>query len=190
MRTPKGESVSQEGVPDGFVPQTGYEAQIAPDGETRLLVSVPVERLPEVHLALLGALRPPIAFLYRQKVDRLKPNPDDRTGRDYVALEKTAATVRDAMNAAGTLLWHDARCELWLRDFDGAQVILDQDGVLYAYPDDPSFRDVLEGLGLSEGKPQTMVDRDYVKHWYHAENDAVEAALIQRLGLTEMRPQR
>ena len=64
--------------------------------------------------------------------------------------------------------------------------VMDQDGVLYCYPDDPSFRDVLEAAGVHERSVQTLADRDYVKHWFHAECDEHEAGLMQDLGLQEV----
>ena len=98
--------------------------------------------------------------------------------------------MRDALEHCANLIYGDARGEVWLRGDLGEQLVLDQDGLLYAYPDDPSWREALAAAGVPEDDAQTLAERDYVKHWYHAENDALEAELIARLRLTEVRPQR
>lgn len=183
---PKATSVSAEGVDDGFVPEAGWEAEMTPRGDTRLVASVPHGDLPAVHAALIGALAPPLGFLYRQEVDRKNPKPQGAPARDLVALDLSPERVLGALAAAAPLVYGDARCEVWIRGRMGEQVVLDHDGLLYAYPDDPAFRDALAAAGVPGRDVVTMAERDYVKHWFHAENDAVEDALLADLRLIEV----
>jgi hypothetical protein len=60
---------------------------------------------------------------------------------------------------------------------------MEETGVLYVYPDDPSFRDVLEAQGVPEGKVESMADRDFVRVEYLADADAEEVSLRHCLGL-------
>lgn len=186
---PKATSVTEQGAEDGFQIGLGWERQVGNAGDTRLLVSVPTERVAEVHLGLLEALQPPLALLYRRCVDRLDPKPNGTPPEDFLAHELTLAEITAALRRAGDLIWHDARCEVWVRGLMGEQVILDQDGLLYAYPDDPSFRGVLDQLGVPEQHVEVMLDRDYVKHHYHATCDPLEQALLRELYLVPVAPQ-
>ena len=43
---------------------------------------------------------------------------------------------------------------------------------------------------VPEEATETLAQRDFVKHWYHADNDAQQDGLIAALQLTEMAPQR
>lgn len=187
---PKATSVTLEGEDDGFVIEPGYRGESDHQGTTRLVASVPTERLAEVHHALLGALGEPFGVLYRQKVDRQNPRPNGAPPKDFVGLELPRDRVLTALTHAAPLVYHDARCEVWVRGRHGDQVVLDADGVLYAYPDDPAFRDALDAVGLPERQVPIMADRDYVKHWFHASNDPLEDALIAALGLTPIAPRR
>lgn len=189
MNTPKSESVTEKGEPDGFVVSTGWERQVGKGGDTRLLISVPLARLAEVHLAMLGALSPPLTVLYRRKVDRRNPKPNGTPPDDFLAPDVPLDEIRSALTEAGDLIWHDARCEVWVRGLMGEQIILDQDGMLYAYPDDPSFRDVLAQVDVPEDSVPVMLDRDYVKHWFHGECDSLEDALLRRLAAVPVAPQ-
>ncbi len=184
--TPKAVSVTQTGDADGWTPAPGFYPEITPRGDTRLTASVPVERLAEVHAALVRAVAEPLSFLYRQKIDRASPRPQGAPPRDFVALGLPAERALAALAEAGPLVYGDARCEVWIRGALGEQVVLDEDGLLYTYPDDPSFRDALTALGIPEEDVDTISDRDYVKHWFHATNDALEAGLIASLGLAEV----
>jgi hypothetical protein len=181
---PKAESVTAEGQPDGFEIPSGFCVQREGHGATRLLISVPTARLPEVHRALLGRVSPLWGVLYRQLVDRATPRPQGAPPQDFVVLEREPAEVFTAIEECASLIYHDARSELWIRGRRGEQVVLDADGLIYLYPDDLGFRDACAALGLEEQPMQTMQNRDYVKHWFHAENDAVEAGFLAGLGLS------
>jgi hypothetical protein len=185
---PKAMSVTESGEDDGFVPEPGWMVEMTPDGETRLVVSVPVGDLARVHAALATALAPPISVLYRQKIDRAEKRPHDAPARDHVAVGLPLDRVMDALQAAAPLVYHDARGEFWLRGKRGEQLILDQDGLMFCYPDDPAFREALAEAGVPGRDVTTIADRDYVKHWFHAEADASEAQLLATLHLTEYRP--
>jgi hypothetical protein len=153
-------------------------------------VSVPTDRLAEIHQRLVMAFEGGVGVLYRQVVDRISPRPEGAPPRDWVALEQDPARVCAALQAAADLVYHDARCELWVRGAQGDKVVLDMDGVLYVYPDDPLFTDVLDACGVSEGLESTILDQDYAKHWYHASCDALEREFIDSLRLAEVAPQR
>ena len=183
---PKAVSVSPDGQADGWEPTAGWFAEITPVGDTRLTVSVPADRLTKVHGALLRALTPPVSVLYRQKVNRRDPKPQGSPPRDFVARDVDLGRVVEACQTAGGLLYGDARCELWIQGELGERLILDEDGMLFAYPDDPAFRDALSLEGIPEQQVELISERDYVKHWFRAECDALEDGLVASLGLTEV----
>lgn len=186
IRTAKSESVTEKGEPDGWEPFPGYLREMDPRGQTRLVVSVPSRFLRQVHERLAASLAAPVGFLYRQVVNRRDPKPQGAPPRDFVALELSNERVVEVLGRYTELLHHDARCEIWLRGALGEQVVLDADGLIYLYPDDPAFEEVLLGEGLADQVGQTIVDRDYAKHWFHAENDAKEDGLIADLRLVEV----
>jgi hypothetical protein len=183
---PRASSVTIDGADDGFVPEPGWLSEATPTGDTRLVVSVPAEQLLRVLDALLDALAPPLGVMYRQKVDRRNPRPQTADPHDHVGLDLNRERVRQALHAAPVLVCSDARAELWLRGAHQEQVVLDQDGLVYCYPDDPTFRDVFAALGLPGTDVKTMADRDYVKHWFRAEADAQEDELLASLRLTRV----
>jgi hypothetical protein len=61
--------------------------------------------------------------------------------------------------------------------------VLEETGVIYVYPDDLSFRDVLEEHGVREGADKNVGDRDYVRVNFLAEGDALESELMRTLRL-------
>ena len=181
MLPPKAESVDIKGRPDGFQAPLCWTAQLLGGGVTRLVVSAPQERLADVHQALIGALGGPLRVLYRQLTDRATgqlPKPID-----HVAVELPAETVQSVLVHCSTLVYHDGRHQLWVRGPGTEQVVLEELGVIFVYPDDPSFRDTLLALGLPERASQTLSERDYVKVNFVAEADAQEKMLIGALGL-------
>ncbi len=189
-RPTKAISVTEQGEPDGFQIGAGFWPERDFHGVTRLVASAPPERLAAAHAALVAVLGSPLGVLYRQVVDRRAPRPEGAPPRDLVALEVDAARVRAGLADCAGLIYQDARAELWLRGALGDQVVLDGDGLLYCYPDDPGFRDALGATGIAEGKVETLQERDYVRHQFHAAFDAQEDHLIAALGLVEVTPQR
>ncbi|MEN0061870.1 MAG: hypothetical protein AAGA48_06935 [Myxococcota bacterium] len=188
---PKAVSVLESGEDDGWVPKPGWYPEMTPQGETRLTVSVGHQRLPAVHQALVRAMPAPLSVLYRQRIDRSaveqgKTPPQGQPPRDFVAVSLSTDTVIAALQAAADLVYGDARNEVWVRSAQHDQLVLDEDGVVYVYPDDPVFRDALRAESLPEHDVDTMHDRDYVKHWFRPECDAQETAFLTTLGLTEV----
>lgn len=179
---PKAQSVSREGVPDGFVPAAFHQPQLLQGGFTRLLVSVPQAQLESVHRALVAALEPPLKVAYQQLTDRRAgiqlPKP-----RALVAVELPRDRVLGALERYRRLAYHDGRHQLWIRGAAGEQVVMEEVGVIYAYPDDPSFRAVLVEAGVPEGEGETLAERDYVKVTFDAACDLEEDLLHHELGL-------
>jgi hypothetical protein len=180
---PKARSVTQQGAPDGFVPPTFYAPEVLQGGHTRLTVSGPAARLEAAHKALVAALQPPLKLLYIQLTDRKTgqlPKPVQR-----VAVELPRDRVLQALRDYRRLIYHDGRHQLWVRGNAGEQVVLEEVGMLYVYPDDFQFRDLLEGCGIPEGTGETLATRDYIRVEFLADADAEEAALIRDLHLIE-----
>ena len=175
----KAVSVTVEGQPDGWTSPRGVRVQVAPDGKTRLVIYVPPEELRAVHERLLEALGSPLSVRYLRLTDRTKgqlPKPET-----FVRMDAPASDVRAAFAEAADLVWRDGRHQLWVRGPFGEQVVLDELGVLYCYPDDPAFREALDGL--PETSTVGMDGRDYVRVQFLAEADAQETALRERLSL-------
>ena len=180
---PKASSVLADGQPDTWISPRCWRAQVAPDGSTRIVVYVPAEELPDWHLRLIQAMGAPFGVAYMQLTDRRVGSPHPVPQR-YVGIEQPAEKVVEALKQAGDLIWYDGRHQIWVRGAFGEQVVLDELGVLYCYPDDPSFRDAL--LELPESTATGMDSRDYVKVHFRAEADAQELQLIQALHLTKV----
>jgi hypothetical protein len=177
--TPKAQSVTATGEPDGFVPPRAWRAEVFGDGHTRIVVSVPPEELQAVHLALLAPLEGPWGVRYVQLTDRKTGQHATPEGR--VAMGVAPATAVAALKARPSLVWTDGRHQLWVRGSLGETVILDELGLIYLSPDDPLFRDALTSQGIPESKAPTMDSRDYVKVTFLAEADAEEASLWESL---------
>lgn len=180
----KAESVHKNGQPDGFVPDTFFRPEVLEGGMTRLVVSVPLERLEAVHQALVATVSAPMKLLYVQLTDRQRgvqlPKPVQR-----VAVELPSDRVMSALQRYRRLVYHDGRHQIWIRGSAGEQIVLEEVGALYVYPDDFSFRDVLLGLGVPQGDGAEMATRDYVKVTFDAAADADEDGLLQELNLIE-----
>ncbi len=181
MNTPKAISVTVDGQPDGWSPTPGYRAQVAPDGGTRLVISVGPDLLPQVHEALLLVLGARLSVRYLQLTDRAVGQLEKPVS--WVCMEVPAQDVLAALRAAPQLVYGDGRHQLWVRGQRGDQVVLDELGVLYTYPDDPAFRDALDGLDLPLGAVIGLDGRDYVRVQFLAEADAQEVGLIAGLGM-------
>ena len=178
---PKAVSVDANGAPDDFRPAPGWYGEVLQGGYTRLALSLPAEQVEAVHRDLVAALRPPLGLRYVQLTDR-------RSGqlakpRDHVALELHPDVLLAALGELRGLVYHDGRHQLWVRGAGQEQVVLEEIGMIYVYPDDPSFRDVLRSHGLPEGRIPTMAERDYVRVNFLASADAEERALIEGLGM-------
>ena len=186
LKTAKAESVDAQGQPDGWKPMAGFVRDVGAQGRTQLVVSAPTGFLLDIHLQLVGELQAPLGFLYRQVVDRRDPGPVGGPARDFVALELTHTLVRETLIKYSDLFHHDARCEIYVRGALGEQIVLDQDGMLFCQPADPVFEDTLLASGFIADISTTIADRDYVKHWFHHRNDALEDELIANLGLVEV----
>lgn len=181
---PKAQSVTREGEPDGFEPPTFFQPEVLQGGFTRLMVSVPPEHLERVHRALVGALEPPLKVAYQQLTDRRAgvqlPRP-----RSLVAVELPRDRVLSALDRYRRLAYHDGRHQLWIRGSAGEQVVLEEVGVVFVYPDDPSFRVLLQEQGVAEGGGETLASRDYIKVTFDAACDVEEDLFQHELGLVE-----
>jgi len=179
---PKAESVTREGAPDGFLPPDVFVPQVLEGGYTRLTISCAPERLEALHRDLVAALQAPLKLLYVQLTDRQHGQLDKP--RQHVGVDLELDLVLGALSQARQLVYQDGRHQLWVRGALGEQIVLEELGVLYAYPDDPSFRDICQRHGLHEDpRGQTMAERDYVKVNFLAQADAQEERLVWKLGL-------
>jgi hypothetical protein len=88
----------------------------------------------------------------------------------------------EALETYRALVYHDGRHQLWIQGRGEDKVILEETGVMYVYPDDPLFRDVLQAQSIPEKKAETMADRDYVRVNFLAEADALEGQFRQAVG--------
>lgn len=182
---PKAQSVRADGSPDGFEPPDLYAVQVLQGGYTRLRISCGWARLPAVHQALVGMLRPPLKVLYVVLTDRQKGQLEKP--EQMVAIELSREQVLGTLQERAALVYGDGRHQLWVKGAGpGEQVVLDELGMVYAYPDDPASRERCEALGLAfdrEGSAATMAERDYVKVQFLAEADKDESLLVWTLGL-------
>jgi hypothetical protein len=178
---PKSTSVSPTGEPDTWTPPRSFRSQAAPDGSTRLVVSVPSEELAEVHRRLLRVLGDRVGVLYVQLTDRAVGQLSRPVKR--VALEVPIDRLLAVLDARAPLIWHDGRHQLWCRGPMEDQVVLDELGVLYTYPDDPAFRDVL--AEIPELPTVGMDGRDYVRVNFEASADEMERTLWEELAMRE-----
>ena len=181
MLPPKAESVDAAGARDGFEAPRTFRAEVVGPGFTRLVVSSPPDDLPAIHRALVRRLEPPFRVLYQRLTDRstgqlAKPE-------HHVAVELGAEIVLEALEACAPLVYHDGRHQLWIEGRHDAKVVLEETGVIYVYPDDPSFRDALSEHRVREGDDKNVGDRDYVRVNFLAEADAIEAHLLHSLHL-------
>jgi hypothetical protein len=184
--TLKSISVTQEGQPDGFEAPLLYKGQVGPDGTTRLVVSAPVDQLPRIHRLLIEALSAPLGVLWVQLVERSTSTRQEDSPKRWISLEQEAPKVLDALSACTELLYEDGRGQLWIRGSLGEQLVLDELGLIYLYPDDPSFREVLEAAGVEESDSETMAERDYVRVEFVASADALETTLLADLSMQPM----
>ena len=178
---PKAQSVRADGSPDGFEPPDLYAVQVLQGGYTRLRISCGWARLPAVHQALEGMLRPPLKVLYVVLTDRQKGQLEKP--EQMVAIELSREQVLGTLQERAALVYGDGRHQLWIAGRGQEQVVLEEVGVIYAYPDDPAFRDALDAQGVPEATGQTLAERDYVKVNFVASADPMEEELRRRLGM-------
>ena len=178
----KAQSVTVHGEPDGFEPAAFFKPEVLQGGYTRLTVSLPPDRLEAVHRALVAAMEHPYELLYQALTDRQSGIQLDKP-LSLVAVEIPRDRLLNILQRYRGLCYHDGRHQLWVRGLMGEQVVLEEIGVIYAYPDDPSFRDALEALGVPEGEGPTLAERDYIKVSFNAAYDAEEEGIIQDLNL-------
>lgn len=183
MRTHKASSVTAEGDADGFPIPLQFRPEVAPDGVTRLKISAGPADLPRVHAALVRAMGEKLGVLYIQLTDRRAGRHLAEKPNRFLAVEIPAAHVIATIEACGDLLYGDGRGQLWVRGPLGEQLILDEMGVIYAYPDDPMYRDVLAAEGVPSATGQSLDERDYVRVEFLASADAQEDKLIRDLRL-------
>ena len=177
----KSQSVTQQGALDGFIPPMAFQPQLLDGGYTRIEISSPPSKLSYIHKKLIETMQGPLKVRYVRMTDRLKgqlPKPES-----FVAVELTKERVLQICDECSTLLYHDARHQLWIRGVQEEQLVLDELGMLYIYPDDFLFREVLDSSGWIEAKHESMADRDYVKVYFSAEADAQEQQLMQAFGM-------
>lgn len=176
----KAQVVTASGDPDPRPLARGWRLTTFPDGKTQLAVSVPAEERPALFEALARALSGKLGVLYVRLTDRKLgqlPKPERR-----VAMHLDPARALGALRARPTLIHEDGRHQLWLRGDLGEQVVLDELGMIYCYPDDPAFRDAL--AGLPETTAPMLCDEEhfpYVKVNFLAEADAEETSLWDEL---------
>ncbi len=174
-------SVDRQGQPDGFTPTDFYSPQVIPGGYSRLCISLGAVSLPVVHRRLTAALGAPLHVLYRQLTDRSvgqlsKP-------RDRVAVDVDPERVDAALQKYAALIYRDGRHQLWLRGSAGEQLVLDELGMVFLYPDDPLFRELLAEMEIPLLSGETMADRDYVRVNFLAGCDSEETGMIEELGM-------
>ena len=180
-------SVTEDGENDGFENPLLYSQEMGPDGTTRLMVSCGPERLQELHVALLRGLQSPLGVLYVQLVDRVTGQDQNADPKRWLSLEQPVERVVQALDDAKLLLYRDARCQMWIRGALGEQLVLDEFGLIYVYPNDPVFVEILEGCQVPQLAAPTIADRDYVKVAFCSEADSQEQGLLQALNLSPLK---
>ena len=177
---PKAQSVDKKGALDGFVPPMAFKGQVLDGGYTRLELSVPPDRLSAVHKHLADQLSFPCKIRYLKLTDRLKgqlAKPES-----YAAVEISKVRLLQVLSELSPLIHHDGRHQFWIVGLQGEQLILDELGMIYIYPDDLLFRDILTDLGFIETNHENMSARDYVRVNFLAQGDQQEVVLLQSLG--------
>ena len=183
-RPPKAQSVTQEGEPDGFQPSASFRSRILQGGFTRLEVSSPSDRLAIVHKELIQHISFPCKLRYLQLTDR-EAGQQLENPRSFVAVDISRERMVQALEDYKELFYFDGRHQLWVLGANDEQIILDELGMIYVYPDDFLFRDVLMKLGWPESKQESMAERDYVQVYFSAPADIQEDSLLQSFGLVE-----
>lgn len=181
----KAVSVTEMGIPDGYVPPLGYQGQILEGGHTRIEVSSGTKELAQIHIRLVESFTFPCKVRYVKLTDRQEGQ--YQKPKSYVAVNVGREIILEALTHLQELIYHDGRHQLWILGLQGEQIVLDELGMVYLYPDDFRFRDVLEDLGITEKSSsdnsfQTMSQRDYVMVNFSQQADAQEVTLLQSIG--------
>ena len=187
-RIVKAVSVTNMGIPDGFVPSLSYQGQVLEGGYTRIEVSSDVEHLSKIHRALVASFTFPCKIRYLKLTDRQEgqyQNP-----KSYVAVNVSREMMLQVLDQLVELIYNDGRHQLWILGLNGEQIVLDELGVIYVSPDDFRFRDILDALDIPETQMndvshQPMSKRDYVLVNFSADADIQEATLLQTLGFIQ-----
>jgi len=178
----KAHSVNEDGTPDGYHPPSAYADRILPGGMTRLEVSSPADKLSFVHKALVESIQFPCKIRYLKMTDRQKgqlPKPES-----FVVVDVTKARMMQALDDYHDLFYEDARHQLWILGAQEEQIVLDELGMIFVYPDDFLFREVLAQMGWSTEDHEGMDTKDYVKVHFRSIADKQEEHFFQRFGLT------
>ncbi|MBM75590.1 MAG: hypothetical protein CMK59_09330 [Proteobacteria bacterium] len=177
---PKAQSVDQKGALDGFFPPMAFNRQVLEGGYTRIELSVPPDKLAVVHKQLAEQISFPCKIRYLKLTDRIKgqlPDPES-----YVAVEISKDRLMQVLTELSSLIHYDGRHQFWVVGHKSEQIILDELGMIYIYPDDFLFRDVLSELGFLEAAHENMASRDYVRVNFLPIGDQQENVLFQSLG--------
>ena len=181
---PKASSVNQQGEADGFTPPTSFCPRILQGGFTRLEVSSPANKLGMIHKELVKNISFPCKLRYLKLTDR-QTGQQLQEPKSFVAVDISKARIMQALEDFTELFYFDGRHQLWIQGAKEEQIILDELGMIYVYPDDFLFRDILMKLGWPEVKQDSMADRDYVQVSFMATADIQEDSLLQSFGLVE-----
>ena len=184
----KAVSVTEMGIPDGYTPPLGYQGQVLEGGHTRIEVSSGTKELAQIHRGLVASFTFPCKVRYVKLTDRQEGQ--YQKPKSYVAVNVGREIILEALTHLQELIYHDGRHQIWILGLQGEQIILDELGMIYLYPDDFRFRDVLEELGLTEKSSsdnsyQTMSQRDYVMVNFSQQADEQEATLLQSIGFVQ-----
>ena len=178
----KAHSVNEDGTPDGYTPPSAFADRVLPGGMTRLEVSSPANKLHFVHKALVEAIQFPCKLRYLKLTDRQKGQLEKP--ESYAAVDVSKARMLQALEEYHDLFYEDARHQLWILGAQNEQIILDELGMIFVYPDDFLFREVLAQMGWSTETHEGMDTRDYVKVHFRSLADEQERMFFQRFGLT------
>lgn len=183
-RPPKARSVNQQGEADGFEPPSSFRSRILQGGYTRLEVSSPSEKLPIIHKDLVNNISFPCKLRYLKLTDR-QSGQQLENPRSFVGVDISRNRMLQALEDYKELFYFDGRHQLWILGSNDEQIVLDELGMIYIYPDDFLFRDILMKLGWPESKQESMSERDYVQVYFQASADIQEDSLLQSFGLVE-----
>ncbi len=177
----KARSVTVDGELNGFQPSPTYRPQVLQGGVTRLEISSPLDKLHIVHQALVGVIEFPCKARYLQMTDREKgqlPKPVS-----YASVDISRDKLFTALVDYHELFYQDARHQLWILGANNEQIVLDELGMIYVYPDDFLFTDILLKLGWSTQRHLAMSEQDYVQVYFLAIADKQEESFLQTFGL-------